>query len=86
MSCIKNNYKFFSNTECKYFPCHVGICEDEFNCLFCFCPLYMLGSKCGGNFTFTKEGVKDCSQCTIPHRGVEAYDIIVKKIEENIVK
>ena len=40
----------------------------EFNCLFCYCPLYMLGRKCGGNFTYLESGVKDCSECLVPHR------------------
>ena len=39
-------YKFFQNKKCEYFPCHKGIPEEDFNCLFCYCPLYTLG-KCG---------------------------------------
>lgn len=60
--------RFFSNTACEYFPCHEGVDPDEFNCLFCFCPLYALGERCGGDFRYTEQGVKDCSSCTIPHR------------------
>lgn len=37
-----------------------------FNCLFCFCPLYLKGAECGGNFRYTEKGVKDCSQCMFP--------------------
>ena len=33
-------YKFFQNKKCEYFPCHKGIPEEDFNCLFCYCPLY----------------------------------------------
>lgn len=40
---------------------------DDFNCLFCFCPLYTLGDRCGGNFTFTKDGIKNCKDCLFPH-------------------
>jgi Zn-finger protein len=27
----------------------------------------MLGDKCGGNFSYTKNGIKNCSECTLPH-------------------
>ena len=43
--------RFFQNRECRFFPCHKGVAEEEFNCLFCYCPLYTLGRKCGGNYT-----------------------------------
>ena len=69
------NYKFFQNKACEYFPCHQGADSETFNCLFCFCPLYALGDKCGGNFTYTQGGIKDCSACLRPHRK-ENYDDI----------
>ena len=74
------NYDFFQNRECEYFPCHNGADEKTFSCLFCYCPLYALGEKCGGNFTYTKQGIKDCSSCLIPHRR-ENYDMLLKKME-----
>ena len=61
----ENSYRFFSNRECQYYPCHKGI--EEMNCLFCYCPLYALGKDCGGNFRYTQTGIKDCSGCMIPH-------------------
>ena len=61
------NYSFFSHRECEYFPCHPGADPDNFNCLFCYCPLYALGRNCGGNFRYTPSGIKDCSGCMIPH-------------------
>jgi len=61
------NHKFFQNRKCEYFPCHPGADADTFNCLFCYCPLYALGDRCGGRFCFTKAGIKDCSTCLIPH-------------------
>ena len=64
------NFKFFSHRQCEYFPCHQlkgGMAEEDFNCLFCYCPLYALGDKCGGNFVYTENGVKDCSNCLVPH-------------------
>ena len=73
------HYKFFQNEKCEYFPCHK--CENtaDFNCLFCYCPLYALGDKCGGNFAYTKDGIKDCSNCLIPHRR-ENYDKVMEKM------
>ncbi len=71
-----DNSCFFSNKDCPYFPCHET--EDGFNCLFCFCPLYALGESCGGNFTYTDDGIKDCSDCLIPHKK-ENYDTIIEK-------
>ncbi len=69
-------YKFFQNTECEFFPCHK---TDKINCLFCFCPLYHL--DCGGDFTLTEKGIKDCSNCLLPHSDL-GYDYIVDKLKE----
>jgi len=70
---MSEHYKFVQNSKCEYFPCHKVKDEAEFNCLFCFCPLYMLKDKCGGNFKYSN-GVKDCSDCTIPHtKNAHAY-------------
>ena len=79
---MSENYKFVQNKKCEYFPCHKVKNEDEFNCLFCFCPLYMLGEECGGNFKYTN-GIKDCSDCTIPH-SKGGYDYIMSKMNEVI--
>ncbi|WP_439185702.1 cysteine-rich small domain-containing protein [Carboxylicivirga taeanensis] len=76
------NYKFCQHKKCEFFPCHTVKNEDEFNCLFCFCPLYMLKDKCGGNFKYTN-GVKDCSDCLLPHtKG--AYQHVMSKMGEVI--
>ena len=61
------HYRYFQNKECEYFPCHEGANCDNFNCIFCYCPLYALGDKCGGNFSYMDNGVKDCSNCMLPH-------------------
>lgn len=61
-------YAFFSHTACEYFPCHETDAPEDFNCLFCFCPLYALGAACGGDFSYTARGVKDCSRCLFPHQ------------------
>ena len=75
------HYAFFQNRECEYFPCHKGIDPEEFNCLFCYCPLYPLGKQCGGNFRYTEKGIKDCTNCLIPH-DPENYDLIIHRFSE----
>ena len=75
------NYAFFQNADCEYFPCHCGVAKEDFNCLFCYCPLYALGDRCGGKFTYTAQGVKDCSGCTRPHEK-NRYDDIVKQMDK----
>ena len=81
------NYDFFQNTNCEYFPCHSGADPESFSCLFCYCPLYALGENCGGNFTYTENGIKDCSGCLRPHQR-ENYDIITREMKKiiNLVK
>lgn len=74
-------YSFFSNKECEYFPCHSGADPDNFNCLFCYCPLYALGPKCGGDFKYLANGYKDCSACLFPHKK-ENYKVVVGRYEE----
>ena len=69
------NYKKFEHKECEYYPCHKF---ETINCLFCFCPLWTY--DCAGNFILTKEGIKDCSKCYIPH-SKDGYDYIVKKLK-----
>ena len=74
-------YQFFQNRACEYFPCHNGLEEKDFNCLFCYCPLYALGDRCGGNFRYTDSGVKDCTNCSFPHRR-ENYRAVLKRFPE----
>jgi len=75
----QGNYRFFQNRECEYFPCHAVNEKDDFNCLFCFCPLYALGDRCGGRFSYDNEkGIKDCSGCLLPHKR-DSYDHICEK-------
>jgi len=81
---IKNSHKFFKNNKCKYFPCHVIPAADknDFNCLFCYCPLHSLGDKCGGNFKYSNSGkLKTCVDCNLPHIP-EYYDVIISKLRE----
>ena len=71
----------FNNSGCEYFPCHEVEDKEDFNCLFCYCPLYTLGSKCGGQFIYLDNGIKDCSACLIPHRR-NSYEYIKSHFSE----
>ena len=73
-------YDFVQNERCEYFPCHEGVEREKFSCMFCYCPLYALGEECGGSFTYTADGVKDCSRCVRPHQR-ENYGQICEKIK-----
>ena len=75
------NYSFFQNTACEYFPCHKTERPEDFNCLFCYCPLYALGRRCGGNFSYSESGYKDCSACLVPHRR-ENFEKITSRYAE----
>lgn len=79
------HYSYFCNRECEYFPCHKTEDEENFNCLFCFCPLYSLGDQCGGNFVYLENGIKDCSNCMVPHKR-ENYGRILQKQTEHLQK
>ena len=78
---MSKNYSFFQHRECEYFPCHETDDPENFNCLFCYCPLYALGRRCGGNFRYNERGNKDCSGCMIPHRR-ENYERITSRYSE----
>lgn len=76
---MNNNYKFFQNRDCEFFPCHKVKDEDKFNCLFCYCPLY-LDENCIGSpsYLINRRGqrIKDCSSCLVVHRP-EMYDKVI---------
>lgn len=74
-------YSYFSHKECEYFPCHKEADSENFNCLFCYCPLYVLGEKCGGTFKYTDTGLKDCSGCIFPHKK-ENYGKIIERYND----
>ena len=78
------DHSFFQNKECAYFPCHEGVKEDCFNCLFCYCPLYSL-EECPGKYKFIESKgkmVKECTECTFPHEA-ENYELIIALLSEN---
>ncbi len=72
---------FFSNRACEFFPCHEDVDPDEFNCLFCYCPLYALGPRCGGDFEYLPSGVKSCMKCSVPHRGRAGNALVGSRFE-----
>ena len=80
---MNNSFKFFMNTSCEYFPCHE--LKDDFNCLFCYCPMYRL-DRCLGTPAMLKLSdnsiIKDCSNCTFPHIP-ENYDKIIKFLSKD---
>ena len=51
MDLTGKHYTWFQNRDCEYFPCHKDVKEEEFNCLFCYCPLSAGASYfCGRGF------------------------------------
>lgn len=82
---MRNAKKGFTNARCPAFPCHKGVDEREFNCLFCFCPLYHI-NECGGTprWISTEIGqMKDCALCSKPHMGEEGYDFVLNRLEQD---
>lgn len=78
---MENSHRFFKNRDCQYFPCHKGI--EELNCMFCYCPFYTR-EHCPGSPAYIAKGerkIKDCSNCTFPHRP-ENYDRIVALLRQ----
>jgi Zn-finger protein len=65
-------YRYFCHKECEWYPCHKNV--DNLNCLFCFCPIYPY--ECGGKYKLLENGLKDCSECGLPH-SQEGYDYII---------
>jgi alpha-ribazole phosphatase len=70
------SYAFVQNRKCEYFPCHEVDDPEKFNCLFCYCPLYLVEGPCGGACRYLPNGIKDCSSCTRPHDPENFGDII----------
>lgn len=81
----EKQYRFFQHRDCEMFPCHKIEKEEEFNCLYCYCPFYMLGDACGGNFSYTKSGIKSCMNCNYPHQK-KNYDEIQSRLKELLLK
>ena len=74
------NYKYFVHKDCTFYPCHTHGTMDS--CLFCWCPLYLL--ECGGDFQ-VKRGLKDCSDCLIPHVQ-DGYEYILEGVNRMVYR
>ena len=79
---MNNTYKFYQNKQCEYFPCHDVADSSSFNCLFCYCPLY-LKENCLGHpdYILNAKGqrIRDCSGCTVVHRP-EMYEKVLEQL------
>ncbi|MCL1847676.1 MAG: histidine phosphatase family protein [Coriobacteriia bacterium] len=73
------SFSFTQNRDCEFFPCHAVEDPRDFNCLFCFCPLYHWDADCPGTPRYTKRGIKDCSACLLPHER-DSYGLITKNL------
>lgn len=73
--------RYFSNSGCEYYPCHAGAYTENFNCLFCYCPLYPL-PDCGGKPTYLPNGIKDCTNCLLPH---ENYEAVIARLRKEML-
>ncbi len=71
----QNNFQI---KDCPYFPCHNIENTNTFNCKHCFCPLYY--SSCKGNYIINEMGVKDCTNCNIPHMNNQGHQWIMLQI------
>lgn len=80
------SYKCFTNKDCQYYPCHTLPEGETFNCMFCYCPLYALGDRCGGDFVYSSSGIKDCSACIKPHCGEQGWEHVRQHVGELVLK
>lgn len=80
---MEHSYRFFENKDCKYYPCHEGL--SDFNCLFCYCPLYPK-EHCPGTPAYVEKGegkrIKSCLNCSFPHQP-ENYDVIMQFLKKD---
>lgn len=79
---VEDTSRFYSNYTCKYFPCHKTDSE-QFNCIFCYCPMYYLHA-CLGKPKYMQSGgstIKDCTECDYSHRPENYGNIIGYLIE-----
>ena len=67
--------------DCPYYPCHKGAMHS---CDFCYCPLYEY-ADCGGSYIILSNGLKDCSNCMLPH-DINSHRQIPAKLAEKINK
>lgn len=78
---MKEDFNWTQNTGCRYFPCHSTVPVEEFNCLFCYCPLFFI--ECDGRYTLMDNGFKDCSKCTRNH-DKDSWKFIVSRLRDKM--
>ena len=82
---MEHSHRFFENNACRYFPCHKGL--KDFNCLFCYCPMYPL-EACPGNPTYMAyhgKQIKDCTNCFIVgYLFLYSYRLLISKHKREI--
>ncbi|MFR6561455.1 MAG: cysteine-rich small domain-containing protein [Eubacterium ventriosum] len=85
----EKEFSYFSHRKCEFFPCHKNADGNNFNCLFCYCPLYTLGDKCGWRILgIWIMGLRIARDCLYPHfkenygKVVERFSEIVKSMNE----
>ena len=77
--------RFFENKKCEYYPCHKDV--EEVNCLFCYCPMYLM-THCPGKPEYMDcngKTIKNCSNCTFPHEA-ENYDVVMQFLTKEYFK
>ncbi len=90
---MENSYRFFGKIKTVNISLVIRGLTD-FNCLFCYCPMYQLPA-CPGNPSYMekewKKTIKVCTNCTFPHQpeklrqgdcGIEASALIRKSDKE----
>ena len=77
VNAVKSSSRYFENRQCEYFPCHDM--EGDFNCLFCYCPLYDYDDCPGSGEYKNRNGrrIKVCTKCSFPHKA-ENYEKILE--------
>lgn len=78
---VKQDATGYANRDCKYFPCH-NVPEEDFSCLFCYCPLYPF-EDCMGDHTYSEKGVKNCKNCGFVHDR-NNYVKVIKSLKEKM--
>lgn len=71
----------YTNYGCPFYPCHK---LETVYCTYCFCPLYK-DKDCGGDMAIYENGIKDCSNCLLPHTKA-GQEYILKTLQEHINK
>ena len=75
------HYSFFSNRECEYFHAIKGQIRKISTVYSATARCMLFGDKCGGIFRYTENGIKDCTNCQLPHKR-KNYGYVTGKYQE----